>query len=89
MIVADLQECIGTVPKKDDTRVNLKRGFLPTKKSSKKTPKVSQKTTKNSNKSSFVTASSNPNTEQQVWSVVVTHVSNGEVVIFSNTNRLG
>ena len=40
MIVADLQECIGTVSKKDDTRVNLERGFPATKKSSKKTPKV-------------------------------------------------
>jgi hypothetical protein len=74
---------------KDDTRVNLKRGFSATKKSSKKTPKVSQRTTKNGNKSSFVTASLNLNSEQQVWPSVVTHVSNGEAVTFSNTNGLG
>jgi hypothetical protein len=85
MIIADLQKCIGPVPKKADTRVNLARDFSATKKSSKKTPKVSQKATKNINKSSFVLASSNPHSEQQVLPFVVTHGSNDGVVMSSNS----
>ena len=69
MIVSDLQECIGPDSK------NESKSLQATKKSSKKTSKVSLKGVKNSNKSSIVTAPSNPNSEQQV-----THVSNGGAV---------
>ena len=85
MIIADLQECIGTVSKKADIRVNLARSFSATKKSSKKTPKVSQKATKNRYKSSFVLASSNPHSEQQVRPSVVTLDSNDGAVMSSNS----
>ena len=66
MIVADLQECIGSDSKRSATRVNLARGLQANKKSSKKTTKVSLKGVKKSNKDSIVPALSNSNSEQQV-----------------------
>jgi hypothetical protein len=87
-IIADLQQCIvAPVSKKlkVDTRVNLARGFSASKKNNKKTAKDSQKATKNTTRISSVAVSSNPNSEQQVWPSLVTHVSNDRAVISSNS----